>query len=470
MKHIFNPFLPSNEYIPDAEPHVFDGRVYIYGSHDLFNGKNFCLGDYVTYSCDVNDLTSWRYEGVIYRKDQDPLNKKNLAMYAPDCIKGVDGNYYLYYSVNSSGIIGIAKSSSPKGPFEFYSYVKYKNGEILGKRKGDCFQFDPAIFVEDENVYLYSGFCPSFITGMFVTGCKKISKEGPLCIKLDKDMCTIIEAPHSIGVKSIYNSKQTDYYGHEFFEASSMRKINNKYYFIYSSYLGHELCYAISNYPDRDFSYGGTIVSTGDIGINNINNKKDALNMIGNTHGSILTINEKNYIFYHRQTNRNCFSRQACAEEIKILPDGKIEQVEVTSCGLNNGPLIAKGEFEARIACNLQCKKGSKFYHVIKCHGRPYFTQNDIDGQYIENITDGTKITYKYFDFIDTKEIEINISSTNKGIIYIYDENNLISQINVNKCDHGKFKGKLNVSNGVHLLKFIYNGKGKISFYSFKFN
>ena len=111
MKHIFNPFLPSNEYIPDAEPHVFDGRVYIYGSHDLFNGKNFCLGDYVTYSCDVNDLTSWRYEGVIYRKDQDPLNKKNLAMYAPDCIKGVDGNYYLYYSVNSSGIIGIAKSN-----------------------------------------------------------------------------------------------------------------------------------------------------------------------------------------------------------------------------------------------------------------------------------------------------------------------------------------------------------------------
>ena len=62
-------------------------------------------------------------------------------MYAPDCIKGVDGNYYLYYSVNSSGIIGIAKSSSPKGPFEFYSYVKYKNGEILGKRKGDCLQF-----------------------------------------------------------------------------------------------------------------------------------------------------------------------------------------------------------------------------------------------------------------------------------------------------------------------------------------
>ena len=88
---------------------------------------------------------------------------------------------------------------------------------------------------------------------MFVTGCKKISKEGPLCIKLDKDMCTIIEAPHSIGVKSIYNSKHTDYYGHEFFEASSMRKINNKYYFVYSSYLGHELCYAISNYPDRDF-------------------------------------------------------------------------------------------------------------------------------------------------------------------------------------------------------------------------
>lgn len=49
-KQAFNPYLPSYEYVPDAEPHIVDGRIYIYGSHDLFNGLNFCLGDYVCWS------------------------------------------------------------------------------------------------------------------------------------------------------------------------------------------------------------------------------------------------------------------------------------------------------------------------------------------------------------------------------------------------------------------------------------
>ena len=62
----FNPFLPSYEYIPDAEPRVFGNRVYIYGSHDKFNGISFCLLDYVCWSAPVDDLSDWRYEGVIY--------------------------------------------------------------------------------------------------------------------------------------------------------------------------------------------------------------------------------------------------------------------------------------------------------------------------------------------------------------------------------------------------------------------
>ena len=82
MKQVYNPFLIENEYIPDAEPRIFNNRIYIYGSHDLFNGNNFCLGDYVTYSCPIDDLSNWRYEGIIYKKEQDPLNKKKKAMYA----------------------------------------------------------------------------------------------------------------------------------------------------------------------------------------------------------------------------------------------------------------------------------------------------------------------------------------------------------------------------------------------------
>src|SRR5690606_13168764 len=73
-KQGFNPYLPSWEYIPDGEPYVFDGRVYVYGSHDRFNGHAFCLNDYVCWSAPVDDLGDWRYEGVIYRKTDDPLN------------------------------------------------------------------------------------------------------------------------------------------------------------------------------------------------------------------------------------------------------------------------------------------------------------------------------------------------------------------------------------------------------------
>ncbi len=70
-KRGFNPYLPSWEYIPDGEPYAFDGRVYVYGSHDFFNGYVFCMGDYVCWSAPENDLTDWRYEGVIYEKTQE---------------------------------------------------------------------------------------------------------------------------------------------------------------------------------------------------------------------------------------------------------------------------------------------------------------------------------------------------------------------------------------------------------------
>ena len=74
MKQVFNPYLPLYEYVPDGEPHVFGDRVYIFGSHDAFNGKKFCPNDYVSWSAPITDLADWRYEGVIYKKTDDPDN------------------------------------------------------------------------------------------------------------------------------------------------------------------------------------------------------------------------------------------------------------------------------------------------------------------------------------------------------------------------------------------------------------
>ena len=70
---------------------------------------------------------------------------------------------------------------------------------------------------------------------------------GPSVVTLEDDMLTVKEEAHHI------IPYESDFGGHEFFEASSMRKVGDKYYFIYSSQKNHELCYAVSDYPDRDF-------------------------------------------------------------------------------------------------------------------------------------------------------------------------------------------------------------------------
>lgn len=106
-QQVFNPYLPSWEYIPDGEPHVFGDRVYIYGSHDKYNGKTFCMNDYVCWSAPMDNLKEWKYEGVIWKKSDDPTNIKGAfkEMYAPDVVQGNDGRYYLYYFMGNHGTI-----------------------------------------------------------------------------------------------------------------------------------------------------------------------------------------------------------------------------------------------------------------------------------------------------------------------------------------------------------------------------
>ena len=82
--HGMNPYLPSWEYVPDGEPHVFGKRVYIYGSHDRFAGYAFCQNDYVCWSAPVDDLTDWQYEGIIYTRAEAAHNEDGRQ-----CLYGV---------------------------------------------------------------------------------------------------------------------------------------------------------------------------------------------------------------------------------------------------------------------------------------------------------------------------------------------------------------------------------------------
>lgn len=477
-KQAFNPYLPSYEYVPDAEPHIVDGRVYIYGSHDLFNGINFCLGDYVCWSAPVDDLGNWRYEGCIFKREQDPAAPRirvTNGLAAPDMVQGPDGRFYLYYFMGGTKMISVAVCDKPAGKYEFYGYVKYPDQTPIGKRD-EPLQFDPGIFLDDDGrLYLYTGF--ALQGNPILLDDSKPTQHGAMCFELDPgDMLTVKTGPQYIGIAGKEESVGTPYEGHPFLEASSMRKFNGTYYFIYSTLNSHELCYATSDNPTSGFRFGGILVSNGDIGLEGVTDVKHARNNTGNTHGSIIEINGKYYIFYHRHTNRKQSSRQACAEEIRF-ENGRFYQAEMTSCGLNGGPLKGAGKYPAYIACNLYGKKGTRFLSMIK-HPKsfsPYITQDGKDREegpdgYIANMCDGAVAGFKYFDLTHTEKIRINIRGNARGVVTVRTKENghPVAKIPVKPArELFGFSAPVKGVGGKQALFFQFEGKGAFSFYSF---
>ena len=476
-KQAVNPFLPSYEYIPDGEAYVFNNRVYIFGSHDQFNGKKFCMNDYVTWSADVNHLSDWKFEGVIYNRFKDPMiTEQNQFVYAPDVQLGIDGRYYLYYFFGFNSILSVAVCDTPSGEFQFYGYVKYPNGTFLGHESGDPLIFDPGILVDEGRVYLYVGFSPRFITSLAIKN--KCKLDGSYVIELEKDMVTVKTSPKLV-IPSIKKSKGTGFEHHEFFEASSIRKYKDMLYFVYSSDHNHELCYATSHHATGPFTYGGVLISNADIGYNN-RKEKDALTYHGNNHGGMIQIKDRWYILYHRHTNGHSYSRQTCAEEIHINQDGSIDQVEMTSCGFNQGPLEGKGTYSSHIACNLMSKHGAGsyspllFYKSYRKH--PYLTQKGVDrednpNQYIANVKNGTVIGYKYFLFDHLNKMSVQVWGKAKGEFQIFtsfDERPIGIIPILLENNQNTFISDIRPISGKYPLYFRYVGKGTLNFESFR--
>ena len=463
-KQAFNPYLPSWEYIPDGEPYVFGDRVYVYGSHDQFNGYVFCQGDYVCWSAPVDDLGNWRYEGVIYPATSDPFNPdRSMCLYAPDVTVGPDGRYYLYYVLDKVSNVSVAVCDTPAGKYEFLGYVHYPDGTLLGNRPGDEFQFDPGVITENGKTYMYTGFC----------GRGDKSRHGSMLTVLDSDMLTVIEDPVFVVPGSAY-SAGTSFENHAFFEASSIRKIGDTYYFIYSSEVMHELCYATSKDPRGPFTYGGVLVSNGDIGLANGKPANMSVGQIGNNHGSMVEINGEWYIFYHRQTNGSWFSRQGCAEKLTVEADGSIKQVEMTSCGLNGGPLEGRGEHPAYLACNL---------FMVDDEGNPrrgnaaYVTQDGRDGDevlgYIGNVNRGMVAGFKYFKCEGIKEVSITTRA------YIHGEFEIKTAIDAEPLATirvegtniwTKYTAPINLPDGVYAFFIHFKGTGGGHLKSFELN
>lgn len=476
-KQAFNPYLPSCEYIPDGEPYIFGDRVYVFGSHDRFNGVIFCMNDYVCWSAPVEDLGNWRYEGVIYKKNQDPKNKMGLRLlFAPDVTQGPDGRFYLYYAFDFMGLMGVAVCDEPAGEYEFWGHIHYAEGSLWGRKKADSFPFDPGVLLdEDGRVYLYSGFYTPIPA--IVTGGKSLKFDGGYVLELEQDMRTIKTPEKLLFPKEGAGAFKE----HEFFEASSIRKYNGKYYFVYSSRHNHELCYAISDKPTEGFVFGGTLISNGDIFTGNQEQEIHAKNYIGNNHGGMLKIKEDYYIFYHRQTNRSSYSRQACAERLIMKEDHYFYQAEMTSCGLNGGPLKGLGHYEARIACNLWADDGAGRYDVKGARkiykNHPYFTQDEKDGdmqgqQYIANMQNGATAGYKYFQIEKVNKVTIKVRGTASGKMLVSADENFQSicaniPMQVQGLEIQECSSQLIVQEGKNPLYFRFIGSGAIDFWSF---
>ena len=461
-KQAFNPYLPSWEFVPDGEPHVFDGRVYIYGSHDFYNGDVFCMGDYVCWSADIHDLGNWRYEGVIYKRNEDPGNPDGEGcLYAPDVTKGPDGRYYLYYVVSNLQVVSVAVCDEPAGKYTFLGYVHDQENRRIGEREGDEPQFDPGVLTEGDKTYLYTGFC----------GRGDKSRHGAMGMLLGRDMLTVLEGPVIVAPGCEY-SEGTGFEGHEYFEAASIRKKDDLYLLIYSSVVMHELCYATSKSPLGDFVYGGVIVSNCDLHIDTYKPADMPMAYGANNHGSIVQIKDQWYIFYHRHTNGSWYSRQGCAEPISIAEDGSIEQVEITSCGLNGGPLAGQGEYPAYLACHLFTDEPSMY---VGGDAFPKVMQDGKDGDeeigYVGNVQNSATIGFKYFDMKNVKKIRVTMRGYISGNIEVRLtwDGDVLASLPIEFTNVWEtYESEIEIPDGIHSLYFTFRGDGNGALKSFE--
>ena len=420
-----NPILPLWEYIPDGEPRVFGDRVYLYGSHDRAACDEFCDFRLKVWYADLNDLNNFKCSGVSFStadKPDRPSDTKEWTereLYAPDVVEK-DGKYYLYcYIVGSKGCVGV--SDKPEGPFKLLSRYKYNEADA----GDDGIYNDAGVLVDDDGkVYIYYGFTESHFN------------------ELDPaDMHTVLAGSH---MRPIIDDSEDVPEERRFFEASSPRKINGRYYMIYSPKRGSRLAYAISDSPRGPFEYKGYIVDNG----------VDYPG--GNNHGSVACINGQWYVFYHRMTNNTIMSRRACVEPIEILPDGTIPPVEMTSLGFEKA-LDPYNPTSAEIAC------------VLK--GDCFVTELDIFTRPIVNIKKGSVIGYKYFDFGDdysSSEYTLALKTRGQGcysrvdvVIDDYENGEVIGSVKVGLGD-GVYKGKVKAFTGRHsvFLKVTHETEG----------
>ncbi len=355
-----NPYLPLWEHLPDGEPRVFEDpdqpgklRAYIIGSHDL-TYTAYCGPDIRMWSAPVEDLSQWRDEGPIFTWFVDGQWD---TMFAPDLVEVKDKatgkkTYYLYpHSRGWRRVPMVCKSDRPDGPFTPINLTE-DGRQCLS---GSLIDFDPSVFIENITdkkdpdygigfrAYVFYGFQHSTAVELDQKtmyskreGTEPIdpfipasSRDGKL---LDKE---------GSEYKALYKGQNPlDF---NFFEASSIRQVGNKYVMVFSGYSGKEyglgntnsaLRYAYGDSPLGPWRSGGVLVDSRGVVLNEDGSKLIETNFAHNTHGSIQEINGQWYVFYHRPPRGFGNARQSMVAPVKIewdkKPVAKGGQVRIT--------------------------------------------------------------------------------------------------------------------------------------------
>ncbi|KAF2628809.1 glycoside hydrolase family 43 protein [Macroventuria anomochaeta] len=304
--------IVTHVYTADPSAHVFNGKLYIYPSHDREtdikdndNGDQYDMADYHVFSMDTvgGPVTD---HGVVLKQEDVPWVSKQL--WAPDAATK-NGKYYLYFPArDKEGIfrVGVAIGDKPEGPFTPEpDYIK------------DSFSIDPATFVDDDgSAYLFfggiwGGQLQCWATGKFdksgeepTTGDALHAKVG----KLTEDMTQFASPVTDVLILDPDTQKPIQAADHDrrFFEAAWLHKYNGKYYFSYSTGDTHFLCYAIGDSPVGPFTYAGRILEP----------------VIGwTTHHSIAEFKGKWYLFYHDSTLSGGRNHLRCVKIREIVYD-----------------------------------------------------------------------------------------------------------------------------------------------------
>ncbi|MDE7418030.1 MAG: hypothetical protein K2N44_17295 [Lachnospiraceae bacterium] len=248
---------------------------------------------------------------------------------------------------------------------------------------------------------------------------------------------------------------------------------------VYSSELSHEMAYAVSDEPLGEYSYMGALVSSADFGLNG--NTVQVM-PYGNVHGGLAELNGDWYIFYHRQTHGIECCRQGCAERLTVREDGWFAQSEITSCGLNNSPLPAEGEYNACYCCHLTAPQISKERLTVRECRRgtePHIYEESVGCDetktlhYIANIQKGTIVGYKYFDWNKPSQISLLVRGCNDVEISVRLDHLSGEEIGKNifglNGDWEHISIPVNPVEGVHALYFRMNPSENMQFQAFSF-